>query len=215
MVREALFSLDPIEIGFEKAWVINLLVWFIRFVQKHVELKLTKTISSHKGTKFWNTYKVDYFKICLLDTVRITAVLEYLLQKEIKLPYSSCFRSSFHIFIVFLITRIFLDPLYRLSGCRSSIRPNFQWHTFSEAIAGVAKVYRESYSPRWDYTQRHLSTAPSSVRCLYNSKYLGIFSRLGWEARWDIQRWCFIRNYQSDRKLLGSFYWLCRVRFWN
>ena len=121
----------------------------------------------------------------------------------------------FHIFIVFLITRIFLDSLYRLSGCRSSIRPNFQWHTFSEAIARVAKVYRESYSPRWDYTQRHLSTAPSSVRCLYNSKYLGIFSRLGWEARWDIQRWCFIRNYQSDRKLLGSFYWMCRVRFWN
>ena len=29
-------------------------------------------------------------------------------------------------FIVFLITRIFLDSLYRLSGCRSSIRPNFQ-----------------------------------------------------------------------------------------
>ena len=46
MVREALFSLDSIEIGFEKAWVINLLVRFIRFVQKHVELKLTKTISS-------------------------------------------------------------------------------------------------------------------------------------------------------------------------
>ena len=59
MVREALFSLDSIEIGFEKAWVINLLVRFIRFVQKHVELKLTKTISSRKGTKFWNTYKVD------------------------------------------------------------------------------------------------------------------------------------------------------------
>ena len=39
MVREALFLLDPIEIGFEKAWVINLLVRFIRFVQKHVENK--------------------------------------------------------------------------------------------------------------------------------------------------------------------------------
>ena len=44
MVREALFLLDPIEIGFEKAWVINLLVRFIRFVQKHVENKILECI---------------------------------------------------------------------------------------------------------------------------------------------------------------------------
>ena len=53
MVREALFLLDPIEIGFEKAWVINLLVRFIRFVQKHVELKLTKTTLTLLGPTYF------------------------------------------------------------------------------------------------------------------------------------------------------------------
>ena len=54
-----------------------------------------------------------------LDTV-IIYILSYVC--TLHPAYSLAF---FIFFILFLITRIFLDSLYRLSGCRSSVRPNF------------------------------------------------------------------------------------------
>ena len=63
-------------------------------------------------------------EMVIIKAKNLDTVIIYILILPTFVVYIS--QAVFIFFIVFLITRIFLDSLYRLSGCRSSIRPNFQ-----------------------------------------------------------------------------------------